>query len=88
MSIKRKIFSEYITQVKEDMPGTCACQNTEKIIRGYDCKYLSVPRLETEPILCLLHKRETTPNCYCCWAEQRSVLKEFRYGDQTIPEYR
>lgn len=88
MAIKRKILTEYILQIKEDIPGTCIETKAEEIIRGYDCKYLSVPCLETEPILCLLHKRETTPNCYCCWAEQRSVLKEFRYGNQTIPEYR
>lgn len=74
---KRKIITEYINRVKEDIPGTCIHKKAEHIIRGYDCKYLSVPRDETEPIICLLHRRETTPNCFCCWAERRARPRDF-----------
>jgi len=88
MAIKRKILKEYITQIKEDIPGTCVETKAEEIIRGYDCSYLSVPRLETEPILCLLHQIEVVPECYCCWAKRRPVLKEFKHGTETIPKYR
>ena len=66
MAIKRKILTEYILQIKEDIPGTCTETKAEEIIRGYDCNYLSVPQSETEPILCLLHQTEVVPECYCC----------------------
>lgn len=88
MAIKRKILTEYILQIKEDIPGTCTETKAEEIIRGYDCNYLSVPQSETEPILCLLHQTEVVPECYCCWAKRRPVLKEFKYGTETIPKYR
>lgn len=88
MSLHRKIISEYINQIIEDIPGACVHKKAEKIVRGYDCKYLFVPRSESKPILCLLHQRETVPECYCCWAKCRPVLKEFKYGDKTILENR
>lgn len=90
MAIKRKILKEYISQIVEDTPGTCTHvdKKDEEIIRGYDCVYISVPRLETEPIYCLYHKREVTPNCFCCWAKRKPVLKEFRRGNKIIPEQR
>ena len=77
MAQKRKVYAEYINQIREDIPGTCIHKRAEDIIRGYDCKYLYVPRLDTEDIVCELHKRATTPNCYCCWAERKPYPKEF-----------
>lgn len=86
--LKRKIIAEYINQIREDLPGTCIHKKAERIIRGYDCIYFSVPRSETEPIMCTLHNRETVPECFCCWAECRAVPKDFwrDNGFLKIPE--
>lgn len=77
MAQKRKVIAEYINQVRENRPGTCIHKRVENIIRGYDCEYISVPREETEPIMCLLHRREVTPNCFCCWAKRHSYPKNY-----------
>ena len=78
MALKQKVITEYITQIREGtLSGTCIHKKAENIIRGFDCKYLSVPRLETEPIMCKFHNRETAPNCFCCWAEHKPVFKSF-----------
>ena len=74
---KRKVISEYIHQIREDMPGTFKDVRAENITRGYNCEYLNVPRLETEPITCKQFNIETTPNCYCCWAKRRPYPKDF-----------
>ena len=71
MAQKRKVIAEYINQIREDMPGTCIHKRVEQIVRGYDCQYLKVPRNEVEPIFCEFHNRETTPDCFCCWAQRR-----------------
>lgn len=84
MVLKRKIISEYIHQIHEDIPGTFKDVRAENIIRGYDCEYLEIPRLETEPIICKQFNIETTPNCYCCWAKRRPYLKEFWRGNQLL----
>ena len=81
MAQKRKIITEYIYQIKEDMPGTCIHQRAEDIIRGYNCKYFTVPKSETEPIFCKLLNIETTPNCFCCWAKRRNWPKDFWHGN-------
>lgn len=47
---KRKIITEYISQVIEDIPGTCIHKKAENIVRGYNCKYIVIPRNEYEPI--------------------------------------
>lgn len=72
MAQKRKVIAEYINQVREDMPGTCIHKKAENIIRGYNCKYFMVPRLETEPMICKFFNIETAPNCFCCWARYRT----------------
>lgn len=77
MAQKRKVIAEYINQVREDIPGTCIHKWVENIVRGYDCEYMSVPRLETEPIICTLHRKEVTPNCFCCWAKRRPYPKNY-----------
>lgn len=77
MALKRKILAEYINQVREDLPGTCVHKRAENIIRGYDCQYLIVPKLESEPIFCRFHNIETSPNCFCCWAKNRPIQKDF-----------
>lgn len=84
MAIKRRVLAEYINQIREDLPGTCIHKKAETIIRGYDCKYLEVPRLDSEPIMCSFHKRETTPNCFCCWAQRRPFPKEFWRGNEFL----
>ena len=81
MALKRKVIAEYITQIREDMPGTCVHKRAEKITRGYDCEYLDVPRLETEPIMCKFHRCETTPNCFCCWAKPLTYPKNYWRGN-------
>ena len=81
---KRKVISEYINQVRVDMPGTCVHKRAENIIRGYDCIYLQIPRLETEPIFCKYFNIETTPNCFCCWAKHRPYPKEFWRGKDFV----
>lgn len=68
---KNKIIAEYINQIKESMPGTCIHKQAEPIIRGYNCIYMSIPKLETDKIICSYLNRETTPNCFCCWAKRR-----------------
>lgn len=80
MALKRKIIAERIVQIREDIPGTCIHKQAENIIRGYDCEYLNVSRSEDEPIICMLHKRETTPNCFCCWAKRRPYPKNYWRG--------
>ena len=77
MAQKRKIITEYINQVREDMPGTCVHKRAENIIRGYDCIHLSTPRLENEPTICTFHHIEVTPNCFCCWAKRRPYPKNY-----------
>lgn len=84
MAMKRKVIAEYINQIREDMPGTCIHRKVATLIRGYDCEYLSVPRLETEPIMCKLHNCETTPDCFCCWAKRTPHPRNFWRGDGFI----
>ena len=64
-----RIFSEYIVQVKEDMPGTCIHEKKENIIKCNKCKYLKKPKSKNEPFMCQLHKKEIALDYYCYWAE-------------------
>lgn len=84
MAIHRKIITEYINQVREDLPGTCIHKRAENIIRGYDCIYLQVPKSEYEDIWCGKLLCNTQPNCFCCWAERRPYPKDLRHGNNFI----
>lgn len=81
---KRKIITEYINQVKEDIPGTCIHKKAENIIRGYNCQYIIVPRNENKPIWCKQLNREVTPNCFCCWAKRKPYPKDYWKGNDFL----
>ena len=65
-----KIIAEYINAVCEEKNNLRHIQ-LEKIVRGSNCQYLILPKLDNEPILCGLLGQEVTPNCYCCWAKKK-----------------
>ena len=81
---KRKIITEYISQVIEDIPGTCIHKKAENIVRGYNCKYIVIPRNEYEPIWCKKLCEEVTPNCFCCWAEYKPYPKDYWRGNDFL----
>lgn len=78
--MKHKIITEYINQVIEDIPGTCIHKKGPEIIRGYNCKYLVIPKSEYEDMRCEKLFCNVQPNCYCCWAEHIPVIKKERYN--------
>lgn len=84
MAQKRYIITEYIVQIREDLPGTCVHKKAENIVRGYDCEYLSIPRSEKEAIMCKLHNIETSPNCFCCWAKRMPYPKDYFRGNSFL----
>lgn len=84
MAIHRKVLAEYITQIREDMPGTCIHKRAEIITRGYDCKHFVVPKSEFKPIYCDLLLREVTSDCFCCWGEKRPYPKDFLRENQIL----
>ncbi len=84
MAVERKVISEYINQVIKGIPGSCIHKKGEYITRCYDCQYISVPRLETEPIFCNFHNMETAINGFCCWAKRKPYPVEYRRGEKFL----
>lgn len=69
--MKQKVIAEYVTQVIEDFPGNVLHKKSDKIIRCEHCAHFIVPTSNYEDVWCNRLFTSTSPNGYCCWAEEK-----------------